>query len=155
MYVKNRTFLQIKNNVCNFFFASFLQQAEDSIRFYQNLSEGYKDDKQVKIEINRLTNKIHHDEEESKRKTFRFSDLMTMPVRRAFTIGLVLMVLNELSGCSAMLNYTATIFQEAGSNLDPNMSAIVIGAIQLFGSITATNLCDRAGRKASLLMKYE
>lgn len=147
---KKSIFLRMKNLVRTFFHAFLLQRAEDSIRFYQNLSEGYKDDKLVKIEINRLTNKIHHDEEESKRNTFKFSDLATVPVRRAFVIGVVLMVLNELSGCCAMLNYTATIFEEAGSNLHPNVSAIVIGAIQLLGSITATNLCDRAGRKASL-----
>ncbi|XP_055302939.1 facilitated trehalose transporter Tret1-like, partial [Sitodiplosis mosellana] len=118
-------------------------QAEKSIRFYQNLSEGYKEDKLVKMEINKLTN----NEEESKKKTIKWSDLTAIPVRRAFTIGIVLIVLNELSGFLAMLNYTANIFEDAGSDLHPNVSAIVIGAIQLFGTAIAMNLVDRTGRK--------
>lgn len=46
-----------------------------------------------------------------------------------------------------MLNYTATIFAESGSNLSPNMSAIVIGTIQLIGTLISTNLVEKAGRK--------
>lgn len=46
-----------------------------------------------------------------------------------------------------MQNYTASIFEESGSNMSPNMSAIVVGVIQLIGSYAATNLVDRAGRK--------
>lgn len=46
-----------------------------------------------------------------------------------------------------MLNYTATIFKESGSNLTPNMSAIVIGTIQVIGTIISTSLVEKAGRK--------
>lgn len=139
----------------NPFLATLLQQAEESVRFYHNLSEGYKEDKQVKIEISKLMNKIHQDEEESKKKTFKWSDLTTVPVQRAFTIGIVLIILNELSGFAAMLNYTANIFEEAGSNLHPNVSAIVIGVIGVFGTVVATNLVDRAGRKVIIFFFFQ
>lgn len=46
-----------------------------------------------------------------------------------------------------MLNYTATIFEEAGSNLSPNMSSVVIGVIQIIGCYVSTLLIDKAGRK--------
>lgn len=46
-----------------------------------------------------------------------------------------------------MLNYTATIFEKAGSTLSPNMSAIIVGFIQIIGSYFSTVLVDRAGRK--------
>lgn len=49
-----------------------------------------------------------------------------------------------------MLNYTASIFQESGSDLDPHISAIVIAAIQILGVYCSTNLVDRVGRKTLL-----
>lgn len=67
--------------------------------------------------------------------------------RKAFLIGVVLVALNQLNGSFTMLNYTATIFKESGSNLTPNMSAIVIGTIQVIGTIISTSLVEKAGRK--------
>jgi hypothetical protein len=46
-----------------------------------------------------------------------------------------------------MLSYTATIFQESGSSLNPNDSAMVVGVIQIVGSYASTLLVERAGRK--------
>lgn len=46
-----------------------------------------------------------------------------------------------------MLNYAGEIFKVSGSHLGPNMSAIIIGIIQLVGTFTPTFLVDRAGRK--------
>lgn len=57
------------------------------------------------------------------------------------------MALNQFCGCFAMLIYTATIFQKSGSNLSPNMSAIIVGVIQVIGSYVTTALVERAGRK--------
>ncbi|XP_055326316.1 facilitated trehalose transporter Tret1-2 homolog isoform X3 [Sitodiplosis mosellana] len=107
-------FLVKQNKIC---------QAEKSIRFYQNLSDGEKENKLVEIEINRLRIMINHEQVEK-------------------------IILTNFSGVSAMLNYTASIFEEAGSNLHPNISTIVVGAIQLFGTAIATKLVDLAGRKS-------
>lgn len=127
-----------------------MQQAEKSIRFYQNLGEGEKADKLVEIELNRVRSIINHSQEEkSDKNSFKWSDLKTAPAKKAMTIGLVLVILNNFAGVSAMLNYTANIFEEAGSYMDPNISAIVIGVIQLFGTVIATHLVDRAGRKVN------
>lgn len=62
-------------------------------------------------------------------------------------IGIVLASINQLCGCFAMLQYTASIFEEAGSNMSPNMSAIFVGVIQLIGSFLPTILVERGGRK--------
>ena len=77
---------------------------------------------------------------------------VTTPAIKAFRICIALMALNQFCGCFAMLNYTATIFAESGSNLSPNMSAIVIGVIQIIGSYISTMLVDRAGRKVKYLI---
>lgn len=73
-----------------------------------------------------------------------------VPIRiviKAMLFGIVLVILNVCNGTVAITGYTATIFEDTGSNITPNMSAIVIGLIQLAGSCLAMNLVDRYGRK--------
>lgn len=67
--------------------------------------------------------------------------------RKAFIVGLFLMFLHEFCGCFTMINYTATIFAESGSEISPNLSAIMVAAIQLIGTVVSTKLVDRAGRR--------
>ncbi|XP_058060817.1 facilitated trehalose transporter Tret1-like isoform X1 [Anopheles bellator] len=67
--------------------------------------------------------------------------------RKALIIGLMLVSLNQLSGCFALINYTSQIFADAGSDLDPNMAAIVVGAIQITGSYGSSIIVDRYQRK--------
>lgn len=129
----------------NFFLSTFLQEAEKSIRFYQNLSGNDDDDFELlQIEMSKLQSNLADVEKE---KSFKFSDLTTQTARMAIMIGVVLSALNQLCGCFAMLNYTANVFKAAGSNLTPNESAIVVGVISLLGSYLSTNLVDRIGRK--------
>lgn len=70
--------------------------------------------------------------------------------RKAFVIGVALILMHELCGCFTMLNYTALIFRESGSGISPNLSAIIVGFIQLLGTYVATFLVDRIGRKILL-----
>lgn len=54
--------------------------------------------------------------------------------RKGLIIGIVIICVSQLSGIFPLIIYTATIFKESGSNLSPNISAIVVAAIQLIGS---------------------
>lgn len=104
----------------------------------------------VQQEISKLKNtfgSITAENSTAKKSTLKMSDFKSKTTRKALIIGVTLAALNQFCGCFAMLNYTASIFKESGSNLEPNMSAIVVGAIQLIGSSVAMNLVDRAGRK--------
>lgn len=56
-----------------------------------------------------------------------------------------------LSGTYAMLSYASMIFHEAGSSLSPNVSAMIVGLIQLVGVYVSTVFVDRAGRKVLLV----
>lgn len=67
--------------------------------------------------------------------------------RNALITGFILISLYIFCGITPMSFYTASIFQETGSTLSPNMSAIIIAAIQLIGTMIATELVERAGRK--------
>lgn len=75
----------------------------------------------------------------------------TAIARKALITGVFLVALYIFSGLTPMSFYTATIFQETGSNLSPNVSAIVIGVVQLIGTCIATELVERAGRKVKLV----
>jgi MFS family permease len=53
---------------------------------------------------------------------------------------------------NAVIFYSVTIFEAAGSNIDPNVSSIIIGSIQVFCVGISTVLMDRAGRKMLLII---
>lgn len=60
------------------------------------------------------------------------------------------MAINQFSGCFALLNYSATIFRDSGSDISPNTSSIIIASIQCIGTYVATILVDKVGRKLLL-----
>lgn len=51
-----------------------------------------------------------------------------------------------------MINYAATIFKETGSTIDPNISSICMGIVQICGNFSASKMIDRVGRKKLLLV---
>lgn len=74
-------------------------------------------------------------------------DFKSREAKRSLIIALSLITLNQMCGCFSMVNYTATIFVEAGSSMEPNLAAIFVGATQLLGSYLSLVLVDRTGRK--------
>lgn len=87
----------------------------------------------------------------SVKETFQWSDLLVNPGRKAFLIGIGLATLNQFCGAPAMLYYTSNIFQDAGSTISPNVSSIIVGAIQIFGCLVTASLIDRAGRRVIII----
>lgn len=67
--------------------------------------------------------------------------------RRALTISIFLIVLNQFCGCYALLSYTTKVFQEAGASLTPIESSILIVIVQILANVLTIYLIDRAGRK--------
>ncbi|KAJ6621565.1 Facilitated trehalose transporter Tret1, partial [Pseudolycoriella hygida] len=124
-------------------------KAEKALRFYRNArSSTSEEEEPFKSELEKLrtSNQIFAKDAENTAK-ISWSDVTSVTAKKAITIGIILIWLNQFCGCFAMLNYTATIFKDAGSSLSPNMSAIVVGVIQLIGAYISTFLVDRAGRK--------
>lgn len=62
------------------------------------------------------------------------------------------MFLNQFCGVFAILTYAVSIFSESGSTLSPGTSAIIMGAIQIVGTIASFIFIDLAGRKVLLLI---
>ncbi|XP_055302942.1 facilitated trehalose transporter Tret1-like [Sitodiplosis mosellana] len=124
-----------------------ISDTEKSISFYQNIST--TDKEALQFEMDKLRNALSGTKNDgSSNQESSWTDFITERIaRKAITIGIVLASLNQFCGCFAMLQYTANIFQEAGSSMSPNMSTIIVAVIQFLGSYVATNLVDRAGRK--------
>lgn len=83
-------------------------------------------------------------------ESFSLKDLKEKHPRNALLYGIALMALNQLCGCFPMMNFTSTIFSEAGSTLSPNASSIIVGAVQIVGAVLCTFLVEKAGRKLLL-----
>ena len=97
----------------------------------------------IKIELDSMVSAIKADKEIN----FSFKELTGRQPRKVLTYGVALMALNQFCGCFPMMNYTATIFAESGSNLPPNVSSVVTGVLQIIGAIICTFLVEKAGRK--------
>ncbi|XP_055545655.1 facilitated trehalose transporter Tret1-like isoform X2 [Wyeomyia smithii] len=123
-------------------------RSENALRFFR----GYCTDTQqvsneFKLELVKLQDTFSDEKQSIPQDEITWADLSSRHARKAFLIGICLMAFNQFCGCFAMLNYTASVFAESGSSLTANMSAIVIGTIQMFGSYFSTVLVERAGRK--------
>lgn len=66
---------------------------------------------------------------------------------KALTITMALVAFQQLSGIGAVLSYAESIFEDAGSSLPTEISAIIIGAVQFVASFTTPLFVDRLGRK--------
>ncbi|KAK0080751.1 hypothetical protein PV325_013378 [Microctonus aethiopoides] len=71
---------------------------------------------------------------------------------KGLIISLVLLNGQQLCGISIVVVYTSKIFEIAQSSLSPNASAIIVGVIQVIGSVLSTLLVERAGRRLLLLI---
>lgn len=71
---------------------------------------------------------------------------------RAFAMGAVTMYLYGYCGSVVLLTYGANIFRDTGSDFDPNISTIIMGSVQLLGTMSAIILIDKFGRKVVYMM---
>lgn len=72
--------------------------------------------------------------------------------KRGLILGNVLMNIVIFSGLFTFANYYDLIFKEAGSNLSPAVSSIIVGTIQLTGTISASSVIEKVGRKPLILV---
>lgn len=123
--------------------------AQTSLGFYRGLR---RSSEQTKSEVFKEEMNSLYDQESASRKSLRWSDFKGAATFRAILISFVLIVGSQLCGTFAIQNYTATIFRDAGSKLEPNMCAIIVGFIQLAGSYLSLVCVDRLGRKVGILL---
>ncbi|KAK4011370.1 hypothetical protein OUZ56_020484 [Daphnia magna] len=73
-------------------------------------------------------------------------------VVKPLAISLGIMLFQQTTGINAIVFYTASIFQAAGSSIDGKYTTIIVGAVQLIFTIASGFLADRCGRRMLYLV---
>ncbi|XP_058819314.1 facilitated trehalose transporter Tret1-like [Topomyia yanbarensis] len=125
-----------------------IEAAEGSLKYLRGYTSSPEHVNMLKEEISKLMSQIViRGKDSNVDSSIKWADFAPFSTKKAIIIGMVLVALNQLSGCFALINYTAQIFADASTGLDPNISAIIVGGIQIAGSYVSTLVVDRCRRK--------
>ncbi|KAG4922969.1 hypothetical protein JHK86_051782 [Glycine max] len=80
-------------------------------------------------------------------------DLFSSRYRKVVSVGATLFLLQQLAGINAVVYYSTSVFRSAGITSDVAASALV-GASNVFGTIVASSLMDKKGRKSLLITSF-
>ncbi|XP_041973544.1 facilitated trehalose transporter Tret1-like [Aricia agestis] len=82
--------------------------------------------------------------------------LKDRPTFKAFIITLVIKITQQFDGYLIVLIFAGFVFEKASGfislKLSPNKQVIIIGVVQLLGSIVATAIVEKTGRKLLLIL---
>jgi SP family facilitated glucose transporter-like MFS transporter 8 len=119
------------------------EDAKKSLQYYRGRS----------YNIWKELQELEQDIRESSQEKASIRDLVSSSgTRKALIISLGLMLFQQLSGVNAVIFYSVDIFDAAGSTLDPNIAAIIVGIVQVVVTYAASLMVDRAGRRVLLLL---
>ncbi|KAJ1989678.1 hypothetical protein H4R33_001972 [Dimargaris cristalligena] len=124
---------------------------EEAIRVLARLrSNGDPTAPQVMEEFNHIKEEINFEREHSVRS---YSQLLRRPIRRRLVLGVVIQILQQLTGINVIMYYAPTIFQQAGlSGTSASLLATGInGCVNILATIPAILYVDRWGRRKTLL----
>lgn len=83
----------------------------------------------------------------------KFSVIFEKSVRPAFVVGITLAVFQQLCGINVVFNYTSTIFEAVGANLDRQLfETVSIGIVNLCFTVLAMWQVDKLGRRPLMLI---
>lgn len=91
-------------------------------------------------------------EESLSDKASFFDIFKSKGLTKALIISVGLVAFQQFSGINVILFYTQTIFQATGSTIKPEISTIIIGIVQIFGSMITPVLVDKRGKRFLLIL---
>ncbi|CAL9771566.1 unnamed protein product [Musa acuminata subsp. burmannicoides] len=80
-------------------------------------------------------------------------DLFSKRYWKVVSVGAALFLFQQLAGINAVVYYSTAVFRSAGISSDVAASALV-GASNVFGTIIASSLMDKRGRKSLLITSF-
>ncbi|KAI5600006.1 hypothetical protein POPTR_002G259900v4 [Populus trichocarpa] len=105
-------------------------------------------DTDISVEVHEIKRAIAST---SRRTTIRFAELKRKRYWFPLTVGIGLLVLQQLSGINGVLFYSSNIFATAGIK-SSNVATVGVGAIQVIATGVTTWLVDRTGRRLLLIV---
>merc|ERR1711971_881263 len=121
-----------------------LEGARKSLQFFRGKSRDVTDElEQIKAE---------HAESQKIGSVGFFEIWKKKEYLKPMCISLVLMALQQLSGINYVLSYSQEIFKSSGSSIDPCVSSMLTGAIQVAGTGFTTVIIEKLGRKILLII---
>lgn len=82
-----------------------------------------------------------------------WGDLFSRRYLKVVTIGAALFLFQQFAGINAVVYYSTSVFRSAGITSDVAASALV-GAANVFGTVVASSLMDKQGRKKLLITSF-
>ncbi|HKK69432.1 MAG TPA: sugar porter family MFS transporter, partial [Bacteroidales bacterium] len=108
-------------------------------------AQAKKDLEAIKISLNKKTDK----------KRTKLSELFKPALRLVLLIGVVVAILQQITGINSVFFYAPMIFEQTGIGVDASFSqAIFVGLTNLVFTILAIMFIDRFGRKALLIFGF-
>jgi len=82
-----------------------------------------------------------------------YSAVFAKAVRPAVLVGITLAVFQQLCGINVVFNYTSTIFESVGADLNRQLlETVSLGVVNLIFTLVAMRLVDRLGRRPLMLI---
>ncbi len=119
-------------------------ETEEAIKIMSRFSDPSDAQKQI------LTIKKSLDQEDNKQKS-AVKDLFGPSLRLVITIGVVVAILQQITGINSVFFYAPMIFEQSGLGTDASfIQAILVGIVNLVFTILAILFIDKLGRKPLL-----
>ena len=108
----------------------------------------FSDEEAAKSDIEKIRESI---EKEKNKENPKLSELFKPSIRLVLTIGIVVAVLQQITGINSVFFYAPMIFEQSGIGTDASfIQAILVGLTNLVFTILAILFIDRLGRKPLL-----
>ncbi|MBX2820954.1 MAG: sugar porter family MFS transporter [Rhodothermaceae bacterium] len=89
---------------------------------------------------------------DQKKESVPFAELFKPAMKLVITIGVVVAILQQITGINSVFFYAPMIFEQSGIGTDASfVQAILVGLINLVFTLLAIGLIDRIGRKPLLV----
>ncbi len=119
-------------------------ESEEAIKIMSRFSDPSEAQKQI------MTIKKSLDQEENKKES-SFKDLFHPSLKLVVTIGVVVAILQQITGINSVFFYAPMIFEQSGLGTDASfIQAILVGIVNLVFTIVAIVFIDKLGRKPLL-----
>jgi len=104
----------------------------------------------AKSEMESIVNSLKNDGNKTKAK---LSEIFAPALKAVLAIGIVLAILQQLTGINSVFFYAPMIFEQSGAGVDASFTqAIYVGLTNLVFTIIAMLLIDKIGRKPLLII---